>query len=263
MKNSPLPIMAIHGSASSGALWRNLSRQCAPWRTVLAPDLRGYNAGVSQRADLHSTLRERARPIIEAIESDRRLTHLVAHSFGGSVALEIIASIPHKIKSLTLFEPVSPALLKVSSQPEDRQLLNDILALSNRVREESGAVGMESFINFWHEAEAWSRLSVHAQERLAQLAPIVYQDFCEAYCVKPEAFSLIDYFAPVTLLMGERTNAHARRMAHLVQHLLPQAGMLTLPEMGHMGPLTHSCEVSKAILNSIQHAENDYVCSAV
>ena len=252
-----LPITAIHGSASTGSLWRRLATLSTARRAVFAPDLTGYGADNTPEPDTVSTLEERAWPIIAAIEQSGRPTHLVAHSFGGSVALEVVARIPHRITSLTLFEPVSPALLRGTDQAEDLRLLGDILGLSEIVQRTSGAVGMESFINFWHEADAWSRLSDTARAKLARLAPVVCQDFRETYSVEPHVLSAISYRGPVNLLVGEQTNAHAKRMSEILTRQFPQASLVTLAGMGHMGPLTHSEIVGNAILEIIERVESE------
>lgn len=173
------------------------------------------------------------------------------------MALEVVARIPHLITSLTLFEPVSPSLLRGTDQPEDLSLLGDILGLSEIVRGTSGAVGMESFINFWHEADAWSRLSDSARARLVRLAPVVHQDFREAYSVEPHALSAIRYHGPVNLLVGEQTNAHAKRMSEILTRQFPQASLVTLAGMGHMGPLTHAEIVGNAILEVIERVDSE------
>lgn len=253
--DKPYPVTAIHGSASSGALWKKLASHCLSGRTLFAPDLAGYGLHDQKKLNVHATLEERATPVIQAIERMSRPTHLVAHSFGGSVALEILKKIPHKVKSLTLFEPVAPALLRDSNQPGDPRLLGDMLSLSEIVSGTSGQVGMETFINFWHEPGAWEILPEAAQARLAELAPVVYQDFREAYRIKADSFSSIDYQGPVKILIGNKTNMHAKRMATLIQDYFPAACLQTLPGMGHMGPLTHPEKVNRAILEHIYLVE--------
>lgn len=63
-----LPITAIHGSASTGSLWRRLATLSMARRAVFAPDLTGYGVDNTPEPDTVSTLEERAWPIIDAIK---------------------------------------------------------------------------------------------------------------------------------------------------------------------------------------------------
>lgn len=249
------PITAIHGSASSGALWKKLREQCLTERSVFSPTLSGYDGQDYTQSTNPPSLEERAAPIIDKILRWGLQIHLVAHSFGGSVALEIVKKIPKNIKSLTLFEPIVPALLRKSEQAEDLRLLGDLISLSEIVDGTAGFVGMESFINFWHEPDAWEKLPQAAQEKLAKLAPVVYQDFREAYRVDTKTYSKINYKGPVHIMIGNNTNNHARRMADLTGLCFANTTIETLPDLGHMGPLTHPDIVNKAILNQINFVE--------
>ena len=250
------PIVAIHGSASNGRLWDGLVERCAGGRILLAPDLQGY--GKTDRKDLNpnATLTERAVPVLNSILSLEQDIHLVAHSFGASVALEILRVIPKNVCSLTFYEPVMPALLRDSGQTRDMELLGDLLALSDIVRGTTPQVGMETFVNFWSEPNAWDHIPEATRCTLAALSPVVYQDFIEAYFnVVPDTFSQLKFLGPVTLLLGGRTNDHARRMTDILFQQFPGAVIDTFADMGHMGPLTHSNEVYSGIMKHIERVE--------
>ena len=250
------PILAIHGSASNGGFWESLSQACASSRLVFAPDLSGYGRHDDKRAKLDSTLYMRAEPLIETIRNIPQGVHLVAHSFGASVALEIVRVIPDKVKSITFYEPVVPALLRNSERSRDLELLGDLVALSDIVRGTGAKVGMESFINFWGGALAWDRLSERARETLAGLAPVVYQDFIEAYRnLPPKPVKPISYQGSLKVILGERVNEHAERMAKLLIAEFQQTTTEVLEGMGHMGPMTHPAIVNFNILEHIARVE--------
>jgi len=250
----PAPIIAIHGSASSGAMWKPLQQHCQHERQVLTPDLLGY--GENRLALLSQTpdLAYRARPLIQCIKQCGAV-HLVAHSFGGSVALEIIRTIPQHIKSLTLYEPVMPAIFKGSDGAYDQLYLADLIELSKIVSGTEGHVGMETFLDFWSVPGAWQNLPQPVKDKLAQLAPIVFRDFQEAINEAEHTYSHIPFKKPVHILVGDKTTPHAKRMADLLIQKLPHGQIELMSDMGHMGPTTHSQQVSQAILNHIENCE--------
>ncbi|MCG8313273.1 MAG: alpha/beta hydrolase [Pseudomonadales bacterium] len=253
---NPRPIVAIHGSASNGRLWDGLAGRCAADRRVLTPDLQGYGKVDRKNLNPNATLAKRAAPILNSIRTLEQGIHLVAHSFGASIALEILRVVPEKVCSLTFYEPVMPALLRDSGEPGDMELLADLLALSDIVRGTTPRVGMETFVNFWSEPTAWERMPEATRCTLAALAPVVYQDFIEAYFnVIPNTFKQLKFKGPVALLLGERSNDHARRMADILLLQFPQGFSETFAGMGHMGPLTHPNEIHSRIMKLVERVE--------
>ena len=248
------PILAIHGSASSGAMWKPLQQICSPARNVLNPDLLGYGEHQSALISQRTCLAFRAQPLIEVIQQYKSV-HLVAHSFGGSVAMEIIKTIPRNIESLTLYDPVIPALFKGSDEVNDQHLLADFIALSKIVAATEGHVGMETFLDFWSVPGAWQSMPQEVKNKLAQLAPMVLRDFEEAISVSQNTYTRIPFNQPVRILVGEKSNGHAHRMAQLLAESLPHSQVDQMINMGHMGPTTHSQQVSQSILEHIEKAE--------
>lgn len=251
------PIVAIHGSASSGGLWKKLKDEYAADRLVLTPQLRGYGKHDSRCLNLHSTLKSRAKPIIESIRKMDVPVDLVAHSFGASVAMQIVRVLPNHIRSMTFYEPVIPALLRDSGKVEDIELLGDLVALSEIVKGTASNVGMQTFINFWSCPGTWEGLDAHTRTRLSEFAPVVYQDFIEAYLnLAPNAFNRVGYSGPLKILVGANVNAHAQRMARILLQYYPQSSLQTLEKMGHMGPLTHPDAVHTQIMKHIRQVES-------
>lgn len=254
--NRSHPILAIHGSASNGGLWHKLAQEHAARRKVYAPDLAGYGEYDSRVSKLDSTLQMRAEPLVQWIQALGDEVHLAAHSFGASVAMEILRVIPERVKSVVFYEPVVPALLRDSGRTEDMSLLGDLVALSEIVKGTASAVGMESFIDFWSEPQAWQKLSVQVQDKLMELAPVVYQDFIEAYLnLAPDAFKQISFQGPIKIILGANANQHARRMANLLIEQFPQTHTEVLKGMGHMGPLTHPSVVHLSIMKHVVGVE--------
>ena len=85
------PVLALHGSASTGGMWRSLADYLAGRFRMLTPDMPGYGASGIPAADgplgpdsPRSCARAHAgQPV-----------HLVGHAFGGAVALEAARRIP-------------------------------------------------------------------------------------------------------------------------------------------------------------------------
>ena len=249
------PILALHGSASSGGMWRHLQQACLPDRLVLNPDLEGYGRHFDAHSAHQPDLQHRVSMLLDEVKPMPAF-HLVAHSYGGAVALELIRYHSQNIKSITLYEPVLPAIFKGRNTDSDMMLLSDLIALSKIVSGTSERVAMESFMRFWGNPGDWAALTLESQNRLQRLAPVVYRDFQEAMGQPQGVYEHIcEYQGPLTILMGGDGKPHAKRMAELLLESLPQGQIQVLHGMGHMGPATHAESVNRAILHHIREAE--------
>ena len=102
------PMLLIHGLLGSSRDWRNNIGALAEHAAVYAIDL--VNMGKSQRvAGLDPGLQATADRIIAVMDTlGLAEVDLVAHSYGGAVALMLAASYPQRVRRLILFAPLNP-----------------------------------------------------------------------------------------------------------------------------------------------------------
>src|SRR4051812_44801259 len=88
------PVLLLHGSASSSAMWNPAIEILKPRFRAIAPDLIGYGRTDSWPAGCDFSLDEEVRLIAPLIEHAPTPAHVVAHSYGGAVALRLAVSYP-------------------------------------------------------------------------------------------------------------------------------------------------------------------------
>ncbi|MEM9257312.1 MAG: alpha/beta hydrolase [Pseudomonadota bacterium] len=257
------PILAIHGSAASGKQWKSLRLQLGEERKLLAPDLPGYGKNNPPNDSDASGLAGRAQPMLKLLRQLKHPVHVVAHSFGAAIALELLRTSPQLVRSLWLYEPIVPSLLQHSGTDKDLALLSDLALLANMLDRASGQVAMSAFVDFWHGDVRWAQLPDDRRAILADQASTVLRDFREAFSRSVPVAELKRYTAPVHIAVGEHTRQHATRMASLLCALLPNSQTLRCADMGHMGPCTHSAQVNDSILDWIQRVEENRPGSAL
>jgi lipase len=233
------PVVALHGSASSGALWRGLAEHLAGRYRVITPDLPGY--GRSPAAASGLGLAADAAPVIELIASLGAPVHLVGHSYGGAVALKIARLRPDLVRSLTLVEPAAFHVLK-DRHPRDRGLGDWMAGLADRIAADARAgrrdAAIAAFIDFWNGPGAWARSSEDLRAALAGTLDAVLANFA-AIAWEPDRLG--DYAriaAPTLAVFGLESRPVAMRTTELLAETLPNAVLRLLPGAGHMAPLT-------------------------
>jgi pimeloyl-ACP methyl ester carboxylesterase len=95
-------VVFVHGNPDAGSDWEPLMTRIAEFATVVAPDLPGFG-GADMRADQDYTLAGYAAHLgglIEQLGIER--VHLVAHDFGGPIALTWAAGHTDRVASVTL-----------------------------------------------------------------------------------------------------------------------------------------------------------------
>jgi len=104
-----IPILFIHGNASSATFWEEIMISLPlGWRSI-APDLRGYGDTEFKPVDATRGCGDWVDDLLalkQALGIDTY--HVVGHSLGGSVVFNLIAADAHNIRSATLVCPGSP-----------------------------------------------------------------------------------------------------------------------------------------------------------
>lgn len=250
------PIVMIHGLAASQAFWYAAG---APFLTVLGPcllyDLRGHGKsdtppsgyGVNMMAaDLAGIMA--ARGIARA--------HLVAHSFGGMIAIAHALARPETVESLTLVDVrVRPLQTKITIPVQklppvvERRLAALGLDLTEVTRQDDGIGYLRTV----------ARIEVEAGEEAAELLSALYRHpklfrsrrNAERWIALTAKVSLIADLdqetifdagdlprltMPMLVMAGGKSNTlpSAREMARLC----PQAIFREVPDVGHFFPMS-------------------------
>jgi pimeloyl-ACP methyl ester carboxylesterase len=97
-----VPVVLVHGVGSSIDTWGDIpQRLAAAGRTVVAVDLLGHGGSGVGNGDFSLGANASAiRDLLEHLGHER--IHLVGHSLGGGVSLQLAYQFPHLLESLTL-----------------------------------------------------------------------------------------------------------------------------------------------------------------
>lgn len=245
-------VVCLHASAGTHAQWQALSQVLSTRWQVLSPDLYGHGRSPAWPHGAANSLHVDAQAVIALMEStsphlDQRGVHLVGHSYGGAVAMQIALRHPKRVRSLTLYEPVAFGLLRELA-PRDPSLA-EITDIAHTVRglmlrgatDEAAA----HFIGYWGGDGAWGALSATQQATVAARMAHVPRHFDACFSARWSRPLLQRLSMPILLMNGTHTRAPARRVAELLAHCLPHAQHGSVDGAGHMGPITHAETVTQ------------------
>jgi pimeloyl-ACP methyl ester carboxylesterase/quercetin dioxygenase-like cupin family protein len=230
---------------SSKSQWRELTESLTGHYRLVAIDLLGYGYSPMPSGEGY-TLDDEVRLVESVLARELRPGepfHLIGHSYGGMVAMEIAAERrSRRVLSLSLFEPIAFNLLPAGDP--DQALVDAVWnQIEGRwiVGDAYGAA--RSFVDFWSGAGAFEQLRETRRSVLADQVPKVLMEL-RAVANKPRdarAYRRIN--APTCLVAGQWSPELAQRLTSLLADLLPHASCFEVPA-GHMAPITHPALVN-------------------
>ncbi|HEX9185333.1 MAG TPA: alpha/beta hydrolase [Burkholderiales bacterium] len=246
-------VICLHSSASSPRQWAALAQTLGAVYRVAAPELIDYGEACGWHYERPLTLEDEAQRIEPLIESEPDGVHLVGHSYGGAVALELALRNPGRVRSVALYEPVLFSLLNdgTAERPGRSTVKTEIdevrFAIRRSLHAGRAAFAARLFVEYWSGPGAWESLDARRQAAITARMRKVDAEFD---AVNFGMASLTDYRAvrvPVLLLVGGSTRRPARRIAELLGSVLPGSTRECVRNAGHMGPISHATEVNARI----------------
>lgn len=250
------PVILLHSSGASGAQWRTLVERLGTRFRVIAPDLYGYGASSNWSGRSTFSLDDEAAVVVALLGRLDQPAHLVGHSYGGAVALNVARTRGALLRSLTVIEPVAFHLLR-GGDAADAAALREISEVTAMVVRALAcgeyAQGYGRFVDYWAGSGTWDGIPAAKRHVLsAQLAKVAL-DF-HATLHEPATIDEFRMLAvPTLVLQGADTKLPTQRICRRLAAALPDACMGTIDGAGHMLPLTHRNEVNDLI---VAHLEN-------
>ncbi len=251
-------VVALHCSLGSGRQWSSLATALGSRYRIIAPDLSGYG-GNTGPAILPTTLAKEAELLGGRLDEAKGPIHLIGHSYGGAVAFKIATCSPyaHRIRSLTLIEPVLPTLLR--DEPADRRLHDRFVRIAHDVYEDLfNGLAMEAidkFTAFWNGSAPPEQLSDKARLRLIAHADKLAFDFNAILTEANVAAAAATLRVPTLLVSGGLSPYLTQRIVARLATIIGGAQVRHLTGAGHMLPMTHAAAINPEIVRHIARAD--------
>ena len=237
-------VVFIHGARQNHSCWMLQSRWFAHHGfSVLAPDLPGHGGSAGEVLPSVEAMADWIGALLDATGVER--AHLVGHSMGSLVTLELAARVPQRVLSATLIGaslpmPVSPVLLDMTRDDETKaaEMVND-WSYSAAAR-----FGGSRLPGLW-----MSGMNKRLMER--QKRGVFHADLsaCNAYRRPMESLSGIA--TPTLVIAGGQDKMTPLKAARAIVSAIPRSRLLILPGSGHALMMERPDEVLDALRDFI------------
>jgi pimeloyl-ACP methyl ester carboxylesterase len=246
-------VVLLHGSASSGALWRHTKGALQSRYRCIAPDLIGYGSSAAWPQQAAFGLDAELRAIEPLLQCCADTFHLVGHSYGGVLALHLAPADPGRVQSLTFIEPVFCAALTYagdwSSYFEFCRVRDEFVAALARGDRE---VAMRRFVDFWMGNDAWVGLLADARANMLKVTDKIVLDWQASFAVDPGIARLAALAVRTLLVRGSDSPRPMRSLVDALHAIMPGSARTVVEGANHLLPLTHASVLTSAILSNLR-----------
>jgi pimeloyl-ACP methyl ester carboxylesterase len=247
-------VLLIHSGGFTSRQWRKLAAMLSSDFNVLAPDLLGY--GAERWPDGEPFHFRQDLAYLESMLDGGSAAHLVGHSYGGLLALQIAIRRPELVRSLAIYDPVAFGILDDGDAADAMARKALDLVPDRWNRDESGAdeQWLRGFVEWWNGEGAWERMGEDTRSAFRSMGWKVFQEARSLIADRTTFETFATIAVPTLLLGGGESPSAERRVVERLGEALPHSTLRFFPGVGHMGPISHAAIVNEAIADHIHRA---------
>jgi pimeloyl-ACP methyl ester carboxylesterase len=245
------PVVLVHGSYVDHHSWDLVVPGLSQAMQVVSYDRRGHG---------QSSMGPRPRPVrIDASDLaglmqalDHYPAHIIAHSYGGAVALRLAIDRPEMVRSIAIHESAFIGLLASdpATAPEADRLLDGVDRMRDMIRAGRAQAAAEILVDqFSTEPGAWERLPAAMRATFVRHADRWAEEYSDPEAIQPDRAAVRELLIPMLLTEGALSPPFLRRITQALAALLRNVQVLDLPDVGHAPQLVRPHQYVGLLVN--------------
>lgn len=248
-EGSGAPVVLVHGSVSD---YREWSKQMAPLARhyrVIAYSRRYHWPNLPATKDADASVEHQADDLAAIIQAmGIAPAHLVGHSFGGAVVLNLALRHPELVRTLVLAEPAVSGVL--ADTPENDVVSKESQAIRAEMKDAFASGSSERIARTYAAHVAPGEFEKAAPEARQMLLANVTA-FQLDYTSRRPRFTCEDagqVAVPVLVLSGDRSPMGLQRIAETAARCIKAARFVSIPQATHWLQSDHAQAFNHAVL---------------
>lgn len=237
------PIVFIHGSFATTSTWKAMVKALSDRFLCITVKLPGHG-GAPAAEDFSEPTIDTEIDILAQVVEHLQLgpIHLVAHSYGGVVALSAALSGRIPLRALTLYEPVATWIFSVVERAEAEQAVAQFVAGYRQAVLNDEPYACSRVLDFWGGEGQFDLLPDFIKDGMVPLTRdnLRHWNLCQTLFYSAESLSSLS--VPTSIVCGDQSNPLVRQIAQCLNDSLPNSATGEIAGASHFLVTSHSQE---------------------
>jgi pimeloyl-ACP methyl ester carboxylesterase len=248
-EGSGAPVVLVHGSVSDYREWSNQMAPLARRYRVIAYSRRYHWPNLPPAKDADASVERQTDDLAAIIQAmGIAPAHIVGHSYGGAVALNLTLRHPELVRTLVLAEPAVSGVL--ADTPENDVVSKESQAIRAQMKDAFASGNEERIVRTYasHVAPGeFEKAPSEVRQMLVANVPAFQLDFTS----RRPPFTCDDarrVAVPVLILSGDRSPMGLQRIAEEAARCIKGARLVRIPQATHWLQSDHAQAFNDAVL---------------
>lgn len=243
------PVVFLHSGVGSAGEWREAFSLWPDGHRLIAVD--AYRDGSGPGVPGHRTLDDFVGQVHVVTEHVGEPVHLIGFSWGGATALHMAATAPAVLASLAVVEPEAYSLLKAEDGPAFAAICRLRDQWREHVRAGSWHEAFEVFVDFYNGPGSFARWPAARRDAFLDDQRARGDLWDVLFDAPITVGTLASVTMPVHVVEGSATTVVDRAIGEVLLGNLRCVEHSVIEGAGHMMPLTHPAELTRALVRHL------------
>jgi pimeloyl-ACP methyl ester carboxylesterase len=247
-------IVFVPGSWTARTTWSGIVEPLESRFRTVTTSLPGYGGTRENRTVADCSIDRSSETVEAAIRRAGGAVHLVGHSYGALVCLDIALCGLMPLMSLTLIEPVTFGLLRQVGELSLYEQFTKTHEDYVRSFEAGEREAARRIVDYLDGPGRFAALPPRLREQIITTTPSHILDMRSGF--DPTIAALGNILLPTRVLRGERTPPALHRCADILSRAMANASLHTIGGAGHFMTVTHATELAEHVGDHVMKTES-------